>query len=152
MMKTLTLAALSLTLLMAAPAYAQDPLRNAYGGPGNIVTQVAGSGDVVTPVSVPAEGGQVESAGSATAPSSEGAAVAGSGDVFTPVAAPAEGTQVKSAGSATAPSSEGAAVARPATQASALSSLPFTGMDALLLLMGGAMLFAVGFGMRRLAR
>jgi hypothetical protein len=117
MMKTLTLAALTLALLMAAPAYAQDPLRNAYGGPGNIVTQVAGSGDVVTPVSVPAEGGQVESAGSATAPSSEGAAVA-----------------------------------RPATQASALSSLPFTGMDALLLLMGGTMLFAVGFGMRRLAR
>jgi len=151
MMKTLTLAVLSLALLMAAPAYAQDPLRNAYGGPGNIVLQVAGSGDIVTPVSASAEGGPVTSAGSATAPSSEGAAVAGSGDVFTPVSAP-EGGQVKRAGSATAPSSEGAAVARPATQASALSSLPFTGMDALLLLMGGAMLFAVGFGMRRLAR
>ncbi len=133
-MKTLTLAALSLALLMAAPAYAQDPLRNAYGGPGNIVSQVAGSGDVFTPVSAPAEGGQVKIAGSATAPSSEGAAVA------------------RPATQATAPSSEGAAVARPATQASALSSLPFTGMDALLLLMGGAMLLAVGFGMRRLAR
>lgn len=127
-MKTLSLAALSLMVLMAAPAYAQDPVPNAYGGAGNVVNQVAGS-------VAPAGQGVAGVTDSGKAPASGSADVLGATD------------------STPATVSEPAGAARPAQpQEASLTSLPFTGSDALLLLMAGGMLFAVGFGMRRLAR
>lgn len=128
-MKTLSLATLTLIALMAAPAYAQDPVPNAYGGAGNVVNQVA-------------------------APNAPGQGVAGVTDSGkAPKQAPAGAKVLGVTDSTPATAAKPAGVARAAQpQVSTLSSLPFTGSDALLLLMAGGMLFAVGFGMRRLAR
>lgn len=133
-MKTLSLATLTLIALMAAPAYAQDPVPNAYGGAGNVVNQVAAPNAPGQGVAGVTESGKAPS----QTPS-------GSGDVL--------GVTASKPAPASEPASEPAGAARPAQQpVSTLSSLPFTGSDALLLLMAGGMLFAVGFGMRRLAR
>ncbi len=145
-MKTVVLATSTIVLMMPGPAYAQDTLRNAYGGAANVVTEVAtvaGSGGVTTLRATPA----------GTADSIEPA----------PVELASEGSQsagnVKRVGSATPPSGESSAGASsigaspaPQVKTSALASLPFTGFDALLLLMGGTVLFAVGLGMRRLSQ
>ncbi len=103
-MKKLLLATLTTVLLAAAPADAENPLQNTYGGPGQIVTQVPPSGGV------------------------------------------------KNTGYDTAPAGRAAQANVRAAQANLSGSLPFTGSDALLMLLGGGVLVAVGFGMRRLAR
>lgn len=134
-MKILSLATLTLIALMAAPAYAQDPVPNAYGGAGNVVNQVAALNAPGAGVAGVTDSGKAPSQNVVTKPS-------GSGKVLGATAS-----------NPTAAASNPAGAARPAQpQVSSLSSLPFTGMDALLLLMAGGMLFAVGFGMRRLAR
>lgn len=112
-MKKLLLAALTTVLLVAAPADAQNPLQNTYGGPGQIATEVTPSGDVKNT-------GDKAPAGRAA-------------------------QAVKNTGYDTAPAGR-------AAQANLSGSLPFTGSDALLMLLGGGVLVAVGFGMRRLAR
>ena len=146
-MKTGLLALPAVVLMMAVPASAQEPLRHTYGGAANVVTQVAtvaGSGGVTTLRSTPAE--------TATAAETGGSGSAAGVDVAPEVSQSAR--NVERAGSATTPSGERSVGAPPAPQVktSALDTLPFTGFDALLLLLGGTVLFAVGVGVRRLSQ
>ncbi|MBA3746560.1 MAG: hypothetical protein H0W96_03595 [Solirubrobacterales bacterium] len=148
-MKIPTLAALTTFLAMAAsqPVYAQDALRQTYGGPGQVVTIVAlslaapvtqGSSTLrVTPPAGPPAEVPPPAGGTENAPSAEEV-----GELPTP----ASGT--KNATVATAPS--GNSAIRNATVSE--TSLPFTGFDVLLMLLGGGVLGAVGVGMRRLTR
>jgi len=129
-MKKLLLATLTTVLLAAAPADAANPLQNAYGGPGQIVAEVTPSGDGkntgdTAPAGRPAQA--VKNTGYDTAPAGRAAQA------------------VKNTGYDTAPAGR-------AAQANLSGSLPFTGSDSLLMLLGGGVLVAVGFGMRRLAR
>jgi hypothetical protein len=146
-MKTPTLAVLTTLLVIAGsqPAYAQDVLQQAYGGPGQVVTDVALSpaapvtqGSSTPPVTPPAGGTEN------TSPAEE------VGEFPTP----ASGT--KNATAATAPSGNAAtapsgnSAVRNATASG--TSLPFTGFDVLLMLLGSGVFVAVGVGMRRLTR
>ena len=150
-MKTGVLALPAVVLMMAAPASAQDPLRHTYGGAANVVTQVAAVAGSVTPVAPLAGSGGVATL-SPTPPVTDDPVEAAGVDAAREVAG--SGGNVKPAGSATAASGERSIGEPPAPQvkASALDSLPFTGFDALLLLMGGTVLFAVGIGVRRLSQ
>jgi hypothetical protein len=96
------------TLTLAAPAMAQDPVRDAYGGAGNVASETA------------------ESAGPG------GGGVRG---VATEGAGPGGGVTEQ-------------AVARPLGG----DELPFTGLDVGLIAVGGIVLLALGFGVRRVSR
>ena len=139
-MKTGVLAITAIVLMTAGPAHAQDPLRNAYGGAASVVTEVAtvaGSGGATLRATAPEILDAINAAGVDAGP--EGSQSAGN---------------VNRGGSATTPSVEHSAGAplAPQVKTSSLDSLPFTGLDALLLLMGGTVLFAVGVGVRRLSQ
>lgn len=146
-MKTLTLAMLTIGLWAAAavPTYAQAPLSNAYGGPGQVVT------DVVRPT----VGSTLASLTTENVPpptANVPAPLRGTAEVSPPPGGQVKNTieasspaRVKNATAATAPSGDRAI-------RTASGSLPFTGLDVLLMLAAGGVLLAAGVAMRRLAR
>jgi predicted cobalt transporter CbtA len=82
----------------------------------------------------------------AHAASSSTSAYSGQGDVLDQTI---NGT---SAGSGAAPTTSAGVAPVSAAQPAEGSQLPFTGFDVTLLIIGGAVLVGIGFGMRRLAR
>ena len=147
-MKTLTLAISTIGLWAAAavPTYAQAPLSNAYGGPGQVVTDVA----------LPTVGATQGNSTTANVPPTTAnvpAPTGGSAEVSPPLGgqvknqteASSAARGVKNVTAATAPSGDRAI-------RTASGSLPFTGFDVLLMLAAGGVLLAAGIAMRRLAR
>ena len=147
-MKTLTLAMLTIGLWAAAavPTYAQAPLSNAYGGPGQVVTDVVRPTVGSTLASLTTENVPPPTANVPAPPR-------GTAEVSPPPGGQAKNTieassparGAKSATAATAPSGDRAI-------RTASGSLPFTGLDVLLMLAAGGVLLAAGVAMRRLAR
>ena len=152
-MKTLTLAILTIGLWAAAavPTYAQAPLSNAYGGPGQVVTEVVQPpvGSTLTSLTT---ANVLPTAANVPPTANVPAPPRGTAEVSPPPGGQVKNTieasspaRVKNAAAATAPS--GDRVIRTAS-----GSLPFTGLDVLLMLAAGGVLLAAGVAMRRLAR
>ena len=139
-MKTLTLAILTFGLWAAAavPTYAQAPLSNAYGGPGQVVTDVVQPTLGSTPTSLTTANVPAPLRGTAAVSPPPGGQVKNTIEASSPA-------RVKNATAATAPSGNRAI-------RTASGSLPFTGLDVLLMLAAGGVLLAAGVAMRRLAR
>ncbi len=130
-MKSITLiGSVMLTLALSVPAHAQNAVGDAYGGAGIISNSVTPSGD---PTGAPA----VSNAQPAV-PASKGA---GADNPQGAVAADSSGGPATTAVASAA-----------ATPALSGDKLPFTGLDVGLMLVGGVLLLALGFGMRHLAR
>jgi hypothetical protein len=136
-MKSITLiGSVMLALALSAPAHAQNAVGDAYGGAGAISNSVTPSGD---PTGAPAVSNAQSEVPASTAGSSAGA---GADDAQGAVAAD----------SSRVPATTAVASAAAATPALSGDRLPFTGLDVGLMLVGGVLLLALGFGMRRLAR
>jgi hypothetical protein len=122
-MKSVLLAVL-IALGMAVPAHANAPMTNAYGGAQPLVAP---------PAAPPSTDKQPP--------------------LLTPSTQDVKGDAIS--GTTSQAAKKGVAAVAPvgtAATASSRSNLPFTGFDVLLLLAGGSLLVAVGFGMRRLSR
>lgn len=120
-------------LAAAGPAVAQDPVKDAYGGAGVLgetggVTGGSGTPDATRPA--PTTASSTPSPQPPPAPTTAGG---------TPNPPPPPATTTR--GLAPRPVSPG-----PGQQ------LPFTGFDIALLVLGGATLLALGFGLRRASR
>lgn len=129
MTKRIAAVCAAICLLPAAAASAQAPPLDTYGGAGGVVDEVAGGGNGA-PVLVPTE---------------ELPPVV-AGEVATGPAVVTEGDQAGFTAIAHTPESQAGAAA------SSRERLPLTGLDALLLALGGAMLLGVGMGVRSLSR
>ena len=116
------LVGVAIALAMAVPAHANAPMTNAYGG--------------AQPLVAPPAGPSTDSQPPLLTPSTQGV----KGDAIS--------------ATSSKPAKKGVAGVAPVGTAatSSRSDLPFTGFDVLLLLAGGSLLVAVGFGMRRLSR
>lgn len=125
---------LVLFALMSAQAFAQSPSVNAYGGEAAVLAQPAAGADAsVTPA--------------AAAPNS---AVAGATANDNGVAGANDNGVAGARTSGSYPSGAGASPSGPsAPQTLGSGSLPFTGMDIGLLVMGGVLLLGVGIVVRR---
>ena len=108
MLRIITVLALLAGMTVAAPATAQEATGDGYGGTSRVLGEV----------------GEVQSAGSGTAPTS--------------------------AENAANPTASAAPVSQPNEVAS--GNLPFTGLDVALLGFGGVLLLAMGLGIRRMTR
>jgi hypothetical protein len=132
-MRRLLLITVIALLAAATPAVAQDPVQDAYGGSGVLGesgTTGSGTPDNASPANA--------SPGNASTDTGSSPATAtGSG---------AESAQ-PSGGVATA----SALIPRPVSPAPG-QQLPFTGFDIALLVLGGGLLLALGFGLRRASR
>ncbi len=131
-MKRILVVTLSSLLLGAAPAAAQAPVGNAYGGAGALSSEVAGSSATGSPTS----GGSPPSADSAVPNSGEAG----------PSARPAAAKRSKTATPAGTTAVAGSA------QSLRGDSLPFTGIDVILMITGAGVLLVAGMAMRRLSR
>jgi hypothetical protein len=110
-------------LAMTSPAVAQDPVQDAYGGSGVKGEVIAPSGGSGTP--------DAGTGGAGTGAGTGSANPAGDGVASRAVTPPAPARSVTPA---------------PGRQ------LPFTGFDIALLVLGGGVLLALGFGLRRASR
>lgn len=139
--------AVVLVLVVAAPASAQSPTTDGYGGAAGVLGEVA-SGNTTPPTSgAPTDGapgtdtvgaaGVTESGGDA--PASGTAGVAAGGD------APASGTAGVTANGGSV-SGDAPFATKPIATA---GSLPFTGLDIGFLAAGSILLVALGFGLRK---
>ena len=124
-MQRLLLISVVASLAAATPAVAQDPIQDAYGGSG-----------------VLGEAGQTTGSGMPDA--TEPAPTTGS-STDNPLPPPAGGQQALPP---TAATTTRGLVPRPLSPGPG-QQLPFTGLDIALLVFGGAMLLALGFGLRR---
>ena len=133
---TIFTALTAMAMAVAVPtASAQSPVPNTYGGQAGVVVQST------APV--------VPQAGTTAAPQGATPVV--------PQTAPGGGVLDDGASGSDAPGVDAqgnpaAGAAPQAAQAASDSELPFTGFDALLLALGGAVLLALGFAGRRLSR
>ena len=126
-MKRTLLISILMLCATAAPAAAQAPVVDGYGGVAGAVEQVAPSATAAPQSSAPATGRE-------PAADSGEQAVAGDQDSSTS----------SSSGSATRASSSSQAPAEP------VQGLPFTGLDLLIIVAGGIALLSLGVLMRRL--
>ncbi len=126
-MKTRIFAALTIALLWAAaPVGAQTPLKDTYGGSGQVVSDVG-------------------SVGSQKPAAPKGSTSPSVDDTNVKAGIPAA-PAVKRVSASAAPSGN------KAIRKAGGPSLPFTGFDVLLLLAAGAVLLSTGIAMRRLVR
>lgn len=139
-MKATYLVTAAIVPFIAAPgAWAQSPAGSTYGGQGKVVTDVA-------------TGPRQDVAGQSVSP--PGASVAPETGTAAARATTNAARRPARAGTNAARSVEarGAPTGERAVRPLRGRSLPFTGLDVLLVLMGGGALVAVGIGTRGLAR